>query len=61
MQRKAQHYGSMLPEDEKELITAHFYKGKSQTALAKEYGVNQSNTSRKISKILAKIKNLIEI
>ena len=52
---------SMLPEDEKELITAHFYKGKSQTALAKEYGVNQSNISRKISKILAKIKNLIEI
>ena len=51
---------SMLPEDEKELIMAHFYKGKSQTALAEEYGVNQSNISRRISKILAKIKKLLE-
>ena len=50
-----------LPEDEKELIIAHFYQGKTQTQLADEYGVNQSNISRKISKILAKIKNLIEI
>ena len=52
---------SMLPEDEKELIMAHFYKGKSQTALAEEYGVNQSSISRRISKILAKIKKLLEI
>ena len=51
----------MLPEDEKELIIAHFYKGKSQTKLAEEYGVNQSNISRRISKILAKIKKLLEI
>ena len=51
---------AMLPEDEKELIMAHFYKGKSQTALAEEYGVNQSNISRRISKILAKIKKLLE-
>ena len=51
----------MLPEDEKELIKAHFYDGKSQNALAKKYGVNQSNISRRISKILAKIKKLLEI
>lgn len=50
-----------LPKDEKELIIAHFYKGKPQTKLAEEYGVNQSNISRRISKILAKIKKLLEI
>ena len=52
---------SMLPEDEKELIKAHFFDGKSQTALAEEYGVNQSNISRRISEIIAKIKKLLEI
>ena len=51
----------MLPEDEKELIKAHFYDGKPQTSLAEEYGVNQSNISRRISKILDKIKKLLEI
>ncbi len=50
-----------LPEEEKELIKAHFYDGKSQTALAEEYGVNQSNISRRIGKIIAKIKRLLEI
>lgn len=49
---------SMLPENEKELIKAHFYDGKSQSALAEEYGVNQSSISRRIGKILAKIKKL---
>ncbi len=52
---------STLPEDEKKLIKAHFYNGKSQTALAEEYGVNQSSISRRISKILVKIKKLLEI
>ena len=52
---------SILPDDEKELIMAHFYNGKSQTKLAEEYGVNQSNISRRISKILDKIKKLLEI
>ena len=52
---------SMLPNDEKELIVAHFYEGKPQTKLAEEYGVNQSNISRRISKILDKIKKLLEI
>lgn len=49
-----------LPEDEKELIIAHFYQGKTQTQLADKYGVNQSNISRRIGKILAKIKKLLE-
>lgn len=50
-----------LPEDEKALIVQHFYDGVPQTELAKKHGVNQSNISRRISKILAKLKNLLEI
>lgn len=47
-----------LPEDEKALIVAHFYDEVPQTELARKYGINQSNISRKIGKILSKIKNL---
>ena len=50
-----------LPEDEKTLIVRHFYNGVPQTELAKKYGVNQSNISRRISKILAKLKIFLEI
>ena len=50
-----------LPEDEKALIVQHFYDGVPQTELAKKHSVNQSNISRRISKILAKLKNLLEI
>jgi len=50
-----------LPEDEKALIKAHFYDGTSQTALAEEYGVNQSNISRRIARILEKVKKFLEI
>lgn len=49
-----------LPTDEQELIRLHFFKDVPQTEIAKLYGVNQSNVSRKISKILSKIKKLIE-
>lgn len=50
-----------LPENEKALITGHFYDGISQTELAKKYGIHQSNISRKINRILWKIKNLMKI
>lgn len=50
-----------LPEDEKALIIAHFYDEVPQTELARIYGINQSNISRKIGKILSKIKKLMEI
>lgn len=50
-----------LTDEEKELIDKHFYQEIPQTKLAEEYGVNQSNISRRISKILAKIKKLLEI
>ena len=51
---------SLLPKDEQNLIKEHFFNGLSQVALSKMYGVNQSNISRKISKILEKIKQMIE-
>ena len=50
-----------LPEDEKALIAQHFYDEVPQTELARKYGINQSNISRKIGKILSKIKKLMEI
>ena len=50
-----------LRKDEQKLITEHFYEGVSQTELAQKYGVNQSNISRKIGRILVKIKKLMEI
>ena len=50
-----------LRKDEQKLITEHFYEGVSQTELAQKYGVNQSNISRKICRILVKIKKLMEI
>ena len=50
----------MLPEEEKELINLHFYLSIPQTESAKIYGINQSSISRRISKILSKLKSLIE-
>ena len=52
---------SILPEDEKELIKAHFYENKTQTEIAEQLGISQQAVSKRIAKICAKIKNLIEI
>jgi RNA polymerase sigma factor (sigma-70 family) len=50
----------MLTEEEKELINMHFYLSIPQTEIAKIYGINQSSISRRINKILIKLKNLME-
>lgn len=50
-----------LSESERELIILHFYKDIPQTELAKIYGINQSSISRRIKKILAKLKRIMEI
>lgn len=50
----------MLTEEEKELINMHFYLSIPQTEIAKNYGINQSSISRRINKILIKLKNLME-
>ena len=49
-----------LPEDEKALIAQHFYDEVPQTELAERYGVSQQAISKKIAKIRAKLKNLLE-
>ena len=51
---------STLPVDEKELIIAHFYENKKQTEIAEQLGISQQAVSKRILKICAKIKNLIE-
>lgn len=51
---------SMLPEDEKELIQAHFYENIPQTEIADRLGISQQAVSKRILKICAKIKNLLE-
>lgn len=50
-----------LPEDERSLIDELFFNDKSESQIAKSIGVNQSTVSRRLSKILSKLKNLIEI
>lgn len=50
----------LLSEDEQELINLHFFKNVSQVEISKKLGVNQSNISRRIAKILHKLKNLLE-
>ena len=49
-----------LTDEEKELIDKHFYQEIPQTALAEELGISQQAISKRIAKICAKIKNLIE-
>ena len=50
----------LLPEDEYKLIHEHFFLGISQVDLGELYGKNQSNISRKITRILEKLKIFME-
>lgn len=58
MKEKLKHIFPLLPEDERTLIFRYFFEEKSQDELSCIYGVGQSNISRRITKILEKIKNL---
>jgi RNA polymerase sigma factor (sigma-70 family) len=49
-----------LSEDERPLIHELFFNKKSESQIAKSIGVNQSTISRRLSKILSKLKSLIE-
>ena len=50
----------LLSPDEKTLIIEHFFDEKSQVELSKQYGVNQSNISRKINHIISKLQKILE-
>ncbi len=49
-----------LSSSERDLLEEHFIKGISQVELAELYGVNQSSISRKISRIVKKLKKFLE-
>ena len=51
---------SLLPDDERLLIHRHYFENIPETELAKIYGVSQQAISKKMVKIRAKLKNLIE-
>ena len=50
-----------LSEDERSLIDEIFFHEKSESQVARSIGVNQSTVSRRLSKILSKLKDLIEM
>ena len=50
-----------LSMDEQELIALHFQQGLSQVDIARTLGINQSNVSRKINKIVEIFRFLMKI
>ena len=51
---------SLLPDDERLLIHRHYFENIPETELAKIYGITQQAISKRMLKIRAKLKNLIE-
>ena len=52
---------SMLTEEEMELINFLYYEEKSETELSSVYGISQQAISKRLKRILAKLKKLLEI
>lgn len=50
-----------LPIDEQKLIVLHFQQGLPQTDLAKMLGINQSTVSRRLNRIIEKLRLLMKI
>ena len=57
---QAQESPPKLTDEEQLLIYRHYYAGISGTDLAEIYGVSQQAISKRIAKIRAKLKNLLE-
>lgn len=57
---KLNHAMLLLTSDEQLLIYRHYYAGMPETALAGIYGISQQAVSKRIAKIRAKLKKLIE-
>lgn len=51
----------LLDKDDQELIYLHFFLNIPQTKIGRMFGLEQSSISRRINKILQKIKNLMGI
>ena len=51
---------SELTDDERIIITLHYYKEISESELAKKYGISQQAISKRIKKIREKLKSVFE-
>lgn len=51
----------LLTPEEQELITALFYKGKSEEWYAKQLGISQKGVNKRKYKILSKLKKMMKI
>lgn len=51
----------LLSVEERSLVEELFFNEKSESQLARSIGVNQSTVSRRLAKILLKLKDLMEI
>ena len=51
---------SELTDDERIIITLHYYKEISERELAKKYGISQQAISKRIKKIREKLKSIFE-
>ena len=60
MREKLRSVFPLLSEDEQLLIRRHYYENIPETELAKIYGITQQAISKRMLKIRAKLKNLIE-
>ena len=60
MAERVRYVVSLLPDDERLLIHRHYFENIPETELAKIYGITQQAISKKMVKIRAKLKNLIE-
>ena len=60
MREKLRFVLPLLSEDEQLLIRRHYYENIPETELAKIYGITQQAISKRMLKIRAKLKNLIE-
>lgn len=51
----------LLSEEERELIMLNFFKGFSEVNLSSYYGVSQQAISKRLKKVLTKIKEIIKL
>ncbi len=60
MKEKLRNCITLLSQEEQYLVIEHFFKNVSQIELGEKLGVDNSTISRRIAKILSKLKNFLE-
>lgn len=51
---------SLLTPEERQLIQQHYYDDISEVELGRKYGISQQAVSKRLKKVRAKLKNLLE-